>query len=248
MRFHWQNLNEKSRDRVGAIWRHGRAWGWRLRWEWLIFRSRPGVSFSFERLSDAVGGHFEIPWLLTLYVHFETKWKSRPERQFNFYIHDGAIHFQPWGPSMDWNSRDPWWKRGVHWRIKDILFGRAKFQKETLSESSIVIPMPEGSYEATMKRERTSWKRPRLPWPSVREDSWIDVHGGIPFEGKGENSWDCGGDALFGTGCNGHREEDAVAAVVRAVLHNRRRHGTTSEVRNAGVVWAKDRVTKAGAH
>jgi hypothetical protein len=108
--------------------------------------------------------------------------------------------------------------------------------------------MPEGCYAAKMKKTRSVWKRPRLPWNSFdRLDADIRIEGGIPFQGKGENDYDCGDDGLWGTGCTGHNEAHAVAVVVESVLNSRKKYGTTGAVRNMGHVMAADRAAKVNA-
>lgn len=47
----------------------------------------------------------------------------------------------------------------------------------------------------------------------------------VPFPGKGENSWDCGEDAIMGAGADEPTPEAAVASVVKSALRNRRRYG-----------------------
>jgi hypothetical protein len=51
----------------------------------------------------------------------------------------------------------------------------------------------------------------------------LDIPGGIPHEGKGENSWDCGMDGLFG--CSGATVAEAIANAVRHTQRDRERYG-----------------------
>ena len=92
----------------------------------------------------------------------------------------------------------------------------------------VVIPMPEGIYHGTAKIELATWKRP-LWFAKTQISTSIDCPKGIPFAGKGENSWDCGDDGLFGWGAEGDVVEHAIAHGVEIVLTNRRRYGMPSD-------------------
>jgi hypothetical protein len=60
----------------------------------------------------------------------------------------------------------------------------------------------------------------------VRDGVKLDIPGGIPHNGKGENSWDCGDDGLWG--CGGDTVEEAIGHAVSSVLRSRRRYGHDS--------------------
>lgn len=72
-------------------------------------------------------------------------------------------------------------------------------------------------YHGTAKHTRRTWKR-RFS-TMVRDAYEIDMQEGIPFPGKGENSWDCGDDAYFGF--SGETIEKAVAHIVAETLKRR---------------------------
>lgn len=62
----------------------------------------------------------------------------------------------------------------------------------------IMVPMPEGNYPASVTLERSTWGRKRWPWGrKVQYSTDLEIPGGIPHPGKGENSWDCGDDGLY---------------------------------------------------
>jgi hypothetical protein len=46
----------------------------------------------------------------------------------------------------------------------------------------------------------------------------------IPYQGKGENSWDCGEDGLHSMMGPAQNLEEAIAATVRSVLGSRRKY------------------------
>lgn len=150
------------------------------------------------------------------------------DRECGISIHGWTVYLRLWAKWGEWCSADPWWVRGLSFNIPDAVLGRAQFSRETLSEAiAIQIPMPEGVYKAAAKRERCTWKRPRW-FAHSRTSVSVDIPKGIPFAGKGENSWDCGDDGLFGYGVDGESIEKAIAYGVESVLTSRRRYGHAS--------------------
>lgn len=236
MRFHWQNLNEKSGDRLGCVVQNGRAWlnigRTCIHWEW-VFRLRPRLFLNIDL--DGFGGSdsdlkigagfvffcfwlcFEAPWLRWLPSNVET----------GIDIHDWAIWIKPWCRSMEWRSADPWWRRGLTLHLDDLLFGKAKYSRQEIAPAKdVLIPMPEGCYEATIAITESTWRWPR--WFTRRRvyaDLKVMRPGGIPFEGKGENSWDCGEDGLCGGGFQADTVEEAIGKIVGNVMESRRRYG-----------------------
>lgn len=107
---------------------------------------------------------------------------------------------------------------------RDRLFGRLECTTTTGESIDALVPMPEGNYPAIITREVRVWKRARWPWPSrTRVDFRIDIPAGIPVPGKGENSWDCEDDAIFGTG--GWSVYDAIGNAVRSAHRQRELYG-----------------------
>jgi hypothetical protein len=125
-----------------------------------------------------------------------------------------------WG----WSRKMPKWMDGSV-DVQKALFGDMDYQKRILGKHEVFIPMPEGSYPATVEMSHCTWKRSRLPWNSS-EGTYanIEIDIGIPHEGKGENSWDCGEDASFGLHCKAHNIEDAIGQMVTCVLRDRQRY------------------------
>lgn len=138
-------------------------------------------------------------------------------------VHDWAIWWNAWRDNGSWDSSVPYWRNGC-FHIDDFFLGKAKYSQRTLSQQTVKIAMPEGSYDATVAIDERSWKRPR--WFVKRlVGSDVKIPKGIPFPGKGENSWDCGQDAVFGQSNSADTVEKAVASVVESVLRSRRRYG-----------------------
>lgn len=131
------------------------------------------------------------------------------------------------GESLDPWSRVALWP-GLHLSLRprplDFLLGRSVCTVDKGESQPTVVPMPEGNYAATVTKETRTWKRPRWPWSSrVRVDYWLEISGGIPVPGKGENSYDCEDDGIYGGG--GVTVTAAIGSMVSSVLRLRQRHG-----------------------
>lgn len=148
-------------------------------------------------------------------------------RECRLSIHDWTIWLSPWSRWGEWRASDPWWVRGVSLNLKDVALGRTRYICDKIGDPfDVSIPMPEGNYRAVFQRQRQTWRRPR--WFSITRESYdIDIPKGIPFAGKGENSWDCDDDGLFGMGAEGTVDE-AVAKVQESVERSRRKYGHAS--------------------
>lgn len=179
---------------------------------------------------------------LGLYVNFESRalhkigafvadalpsdmGKSYCDRDFSLRIFDWAVWWNLGVSQMGWSSTRPKWRNGS-WHF----FGSHKLQSEKLVyERDVLIPMPERSYRWHAKLYRTTWGFDKLPRLFDRElmRVQLDSRPGeqIPKPGKGENSWDCGEDALFGSTAPACSIEEAVGGVVGSVLRDRKRYG-----------------------
>lgn len=246
----WRWLNGKRGTHMFHHW-HRETHG--FRWFWHLGRSVVSVEFYWWSLRcllaadvDDEGWTFGAalpPFTLFLSLNGFGLWKPREkhiftwdnnrevwltaQREFRFAIHYWTIWFTPWGRSMEYLTADPWWVRGVSLNLKDVVVGRWRYTCETIGPTqTVMIPMPEGVYLAEFTPQRQTWKRPRW-FTYARESFDIKIPKGIPFAGKGENSWDCGDDGLFGMGAEGTITE-AVECVRQTVLERRRRYGQPS--------------------
>jgi hypothetical protein len=222
LHFHWQNLNERRDGSNGPAWRWGRAWWGPFHAEWRAFTKDFG--FKVHHLGGAFTIFFQFG-LYTLVVGFrELSFFSSNETGISWRGEDGTLCLDVLTRTGEWRSRDPWWRKGIHINVPDLLLGRAKFSTVPLETEEVLIPMPEGCYPATVKMEQSTWARPR--WFAkrvVRAD--IDIPKAIPHEGKGENSWDCDEDATYGLCAPAANVEEAIGIVVGSVLRSRRRYG-----------------------
>lgn len=214
MRWHTQNLS----DRRMATWRHGRGWFGPVHLEWSAFRA------SGLLLAGVWWAGFKVylPWF-SLFVRVGERRRGKWSVSWS----GGTLRLShPWVREMEWHSADPWWKKDISLRVVDWLIGRSRCETREGERREVFVPMPEGSYRAVARDETRIWRR-RWYWPELRRDSvWLDIPGGIPFAGKGENDWDCGDDGLFGIG--GDSVEEAIANAVSSVLRSRRRYGHDS--------------------
>lgn len=190
-----------------------------------------------------------IPRLFFFHFAFDTpfKWhRIRPfdgkygesERKIGLYQVAGELSLLLGHDSMGgWHSthgrfgplgrawRDLRWNQEITLFRGDWILGRKRCTTEVLQEGipvTVTVGQWAGdSYSGTAKLERRTWKR-RFS-TTVREDYTIHMQEGIPFPGKGENSWDCGDDAYYGFG--GATIESAVEHIIADTIKARERHG-----------------------
>ena len=233
MRYHWQNLNEDKRGDVkGSGFWFGRAWldisQWKFRLEWQFGKFGFRQKISFDPNEREIMLSFGLPGI-SLYLSIGS-WKRlsflgklKDEREIGIAIHSWSLWWSVWKNTMEWNSRDPWWMRGI-FHIDDFFLGRTKVTREIIEERPVSIPMPEGVYAAKATMERFTRKRSRW-FKSVSYFINIEIlNGGIPHEGKGENSWDCGTDGLCGMSTIGTSYSKAIGEVISSVLESRRKY------------------------
>jgi hypothetical protein len=156
------------------------------------------------------------------------------ERECCISIYDWIVRINPWSKRNEWCKKDPWWVRGISFDIKDILFGELEHKKEIVQKKQeIKIPMPEGTYDAEFVITENSWWRSRIPFfKTIHYYADINIPIWIPFNGKGENAWDCGTNGLFGVSVmlntNKEASAQAIGHVVESVMSSRSRYGTPS--------------------
>lgn len=156
------------------------------------------------------------------------------ERDIGVAFHDGILWVSIWEDPMCSNSNDPkWWK--FHINVEDWIKGKCKYTEEIVETREILVPMPEKSYPATAIRKIQRWSRPRWKAEERMSVSINIPNGGIPHEGKGENSWDCGKDATHGMSCPAQSIPEAVGRLVGFVLTVRVEHGGWNDWE-----WKKD--------
>lgn len=235
MHFHSQNLNDKAGGLQGSMWRHGRCWWsdndgkqWNARAEWLFGSKHCRVGFEIDDGED----DFSVCFGLFFFFHFALShpWLRRltrfGKREVAFRINDWALWWTVWHDDNTWMRTDPWWKHGSFHFI-DFIFGSTKYHERDLESKRVEIPMPEGVYPSTITLKESVWRRKRWPFGAWRRmvRSEVKPDEGIPVPGKGENSWDCGEDAIFGHYGPASTFHDAKISMIDSVLKTRRRYG-----------------------
>ena len=144
------------------------------------------------------------------------------------------LNFEYWALSIklfaDHVGDDALWS--YYLNIPRALKGNSKVTRTIIKQYTIDIVMPEKRYPATYRIEEMLFKYPR--WPS-RKRTIIDfeIPEGIPHEGKGENSYDCGMDYTYGSSrtykgsLRGAADELAIS-----ILKERQRHSSLDNYLN----------------
>ena len=253
MRFHWQNLNDKKHGKQGSGLVHGRAWLYlgktTLHWEWSLWsRScRLGLDFGGNWGDDDLLWSFALPpvsFYFGISLPFKSSLKkllpSEP-RECCISIHNYALWINPWSNPLEWKSKDPWWRKGKTIHFDDLLLGKVKYESsEVKPRERVEIELDGRVYRGTAKFEFSRWKRPRW-FAHEKESTWIDMDRGhgLPHAGKGENSWDCGDDAICGWGVDGHSISKAIASGIERVLEYRKKRGRPSKIKTEAEVAAE---------
>lgn len=260
MYFHSQDLRKEERSKSLISWR---CW-WNLR-ERTKFTFAISVPSPFWHVhidlcengwqEEAIGFDISCP-LFATWLGFENPWiyrqlekitkrkgqKYTDGRQIGVSFHGGTFWFSLWETPMESSSSDPkWWK--FNFNAMDFFFGRFKHNLEILKEGQTTIAMPEGAYAANYKIEKRTWNRPRWPFKKEHTSIDFDIPAGIPHEGKGENSWDCGMDATFGIGTEWDSNLNAATErIAMSCLKTRQRYGSLNSPEY--LKWKLDRESK----
>lgn len=240
-------LAQNLTDGVLPTWRHGRCWWGRFHAEWCVF-CHPKLHVGFEKgghVDDGTGIAFRLALLFfSVYVSFDCArlfgrpWNYLRERHLSASWHDGAIWLELWTGDDDWVRDRPWHRNTVSLDVVRWIVGRENFTWEKGESFEVLIPLPEGCYKAIFTPSVKTWRNRFRTL--VKRGHDIKIPGGIPFEGKGENSWDCGEDGLYGTGC-GESVEEGIGHVVTTVLESRKRYGGSFVHRDRRPVLAESK-------
>ena len=234
-------------------WGHNLDWGVRVevsrRW-----RSGFIATFGYGGQEDFVEWTLALPRLFFLHIAFDTPFKGHRLRPFDgksgeskakfglrqsggdLYLLVGHDSMGTWYSTHGRGGAVGRWLRSIKRNKQVMLFsanwilGRAKYTREVL-EQDIPVLVKVGQwdgdeYRGVAHKDRATWKR-RFS-TKVVESYGIDMQEGIPFPGKGENSWDCGDDAYFGFG--GVTIEGAVAHIIEEVKKRRGKNWRPSGV------------------
>lgn len=191
-----------------------------LSMDFLLGGTSPHLSIG--RGSRSIKFHLTIPYVFSIWLKAGGILPYKREgRELSIRAHSGSIWLNLW--------TEPWDGKTHVFHFKDFFIGKATHSETILEERDILVPMPEKAYPAHAKFFESTWTYPRWFATKIKRVS-IDVPEGIPHEGKGENSWDCGRDATYGitTGpCRGIPE--GVGHLVGSVLRERVKNGGYSD-------------------
>lgn len=249
MHFASQNLNDRTGGKKGPMWRAGRAWLYlrqddagqnsKFGVEWVLGRVRFGLRLTVDAQygDDDFVISLSLP-LVSLYLSAENVLPAaliarKPEdpHAIGFSIHDGGLWWDCWQNDVEWRSGTPKWRHG-HFDPMDFMFGRMDHHRHSILTASGLISMPEKDYPCTVELFESVWHRRRFPyWPLTRRmrRAEVDVDGGVPFPGKGENSWDCGEDATYSMTTQATTVSEAIGKFSLSVIRDR--------VKNGGPTW-----------
>lgn len=214
-------INESARKKPGSFPWHAR---WFLHFpkgclsiEWSIKRIAKMMFLLHVGEGDTseISLWIGIPFILSLYLtleHFQlsrivptvrTKSYVHPgeffdmpiTRSLGFRVFDGHIWIDLWADPNDSGHNKRW--QQFNWGPQDFFLGRMRYTQYDERRHETVIVMPEGRYPATITTYIAYWKRQRWPFAKRMRRAEIEVKGGIPVPGKGENSWDMDDDAIF---------------------------------------------------
>lgn len=239
MHFHWQNLAQEDQP-TPRLPLEGRCWLWfdedgnkQIQFSWSVLPDLgPGVDFT-------INGHGEGGVQLGLHSRLFSTWlayERLPEKilkllnlnyegrriSLDWYSDGGFLHWSLWTDPH--GGFDRTWRDGS-FNVADFLLGKAVHSEKVIDEVQVTVPMPEGEYPAKVTLTEATWKRPR--WFPLRvrraEVDLKDNPIGIP--GKGENSWDCGDDAMYSVTVGASNVSEAVGKVVEWALRDRLNYG-----------------------
>ena len=132
----------------------------------------------------------------------------------------------------EWSSKDPKWMSGSV-NFAELALGRYVRTDDVIDRREVVLPLPEGRYPATVELHRTTLRRERLRRVTTSYYADLTPACGVPVPGKGENSYDCGDDAIYSSSAAVSTPEygsewvtEAVSGFVNGVLRQRSRYGS----------------------
>lgn len=239
----WQDLRggiERKGAKPTGFCTHGRA---RLFWpsncasiEWDLFSRACRLGITFSDTGDtAITVSISIPFLFSVWLLLDrAKWVKRlpgvkwngkwgsGEREIYIRFHDGALWWTLWR-NGDEHKRGDW--RDSCFHFDDFFLGRNKYSETERQTHTALLVMPEGTYPVTVELFTSTWKRSRWPFPKSVQRANVEIEGGIPVPGDGENDWDLDDDAIFSSTFPAATVGEALASIRESAMRDRRRNG-----------------------
>lgn len=253
--WHSQNLNkDRDGDPILRRLLHGRGWlifgadtvadpsKAILSVEWRVPSSSCGMTATMDTDGDsALALSVRLP-PVALYFGVESWPLSRaisdllaPEnlkgyprsgfaRELSVSIHDWAVYWKLWRHPHEGRSRDRLDSAWYPFGFPGAQIGKAR----VVERREVQVPMPERTYVAQATRSKVT-TRGTPHWPFSRPTiTTVTLDFGktpVPVPGKGENSWDCGEDAVYSTSGAHNTIEKSIGAFVASTLETRKRRG-----------------------
>ena len=222
-RFFWTH-GSYERERHGFYWRRWFYFGKDIciSYDFYLFGRHAGIDIG--RGSRSIKFFVGVPLVFNLWLKFGGILPHGERREVALKFHSGAAWWTLWLNPDEWESKTPKWRQG-NFNPMDFFFGRHSYTSVLVEERNITVPMPEKVYFAKAKLHDDYWSRPRWPFTKHIRRCTIDMPDGIPHEGKGENSWDCGTDATFGITLAADSIPEAVGSAIGSMLKTRIKYG-----------------------
>lgn len=234
MHFHWQNLDVNDNgSKFGSGIGHGRWWldfeMWGLRLCWLLGLRNHHCAFELQVdfvNEKEVTLYIALPILFALWFTVHSRrfpywdWR-RGERTIGVAVFDWKLWVYPW-------VNDNEWTRQCHpltWSPLDTFLGSQKHTQRSVSLTDVLVPLPEGNYQATVEMYWSIWTRPRWPFARKILRANIESERGIPVPGKCDSGWDCGEDAIYGLTTAVATPAEAVKALIESATNSRKKYG-----------------------
>lgn len=168
-------------------------------------------------------------WPLMLWVSLRLSRDRYDGTKRDTHAHVGLTSELPL--SVAWRA-DPWcYPPAYGWNfykcLTDVVLGRAVYREDPTPQlfSGALVHMPEGAYLAHGKISRDSWKRPRWFRHTISR-AHVDMDQPVPHPGKGENSWDCGEDGVYGMTCPASSIREAMDKIAESAMQSRQKYGS----------------------
>lgn len=222
---YFHHINYGKQDRINKHWFHHR-WFFNTKKNAynIEIASGPSLRFEFQRgeAGDAQEGSQIIFGFLffTIYLTFplpswmlEQKkciatWDNNREfylvqgRKYGFYFYEWAFVWHFHSKVNESSSKDPWWM-SIYFHIDEFFLGKKeRVQRKWNERENIYFSIDGQEFKINhIKWTSCNWFRTYIPYSIYnRELFYVDIEIKKPpvFSGKGENSWDCGDDGIYG--------------------------------------------------
>lgn len=251
MHWHWQNLKDADGPRSSRDLVYGRAWlhlgpdygprsrvvnpSWRISRVWDGFRFMLTVGGDEDDCTISVGfGCIHLSLTFSGFCDYDTLPRGWG-RQTGCYLFEDHFVVRWNYDDSEWSSRTgPKHGWGKSWFRKDVLLGRAECTHGEGETCGAVIQMPESAYLCTVQIADSRWDRPRWPFPLKITRATVEIPGGLPIPGRGENSWDSREDAIYSS-------TFPAKSVAEAVEHVRA-DAEKTRLKRGGENWRPERV------